>query len=135
MAPLAENALYCKIRDSPFYEYFKQGLVVSLSTDNPRAIHLTPEPLLEEYAICVQTWRLRSADQAELARNSVILSGFPDSTKEQWLGSRFFDTSPKGNVPAKSGISNVRAQYRSDCLSDERSFVAESAGQPLTSFQ
>ena len=36
------------------------------STDNPRAIHLTPEPLLEEYAVAVQMWRLRPADQAEL---------------------------------------------------------------------
>lgn len=30
MAVLAENSLYVKIRDSPFYEYFKQGMVVTL---------------------------------------------------------------------------------------------------------
>jgi AMP deaminase len=30
MAPLAENSLIVKLRDSPFFEYFKQGLVVAL---------------------------------------------------------------------------------------------------------
>lgn len=30
MSVLAENSLYVKIRDSPFFEYFKQGLVVTL---------------------------------------------------------------------------------------------------------
>ena len=128
MAVLAENALYCKIGDSPFHDYFKQGLIVALSTDNPRAIHLTAEPLLEEYAICVQTFRLRATDQAELARNSILISGFSDAKKAEWLGTRFFDVTPKGNIPAKSGISNVRAQYRADCLADERNFVITMSG-------
>jgi hypothetical protein len=30
MSVLAENSLYVKIRDSPFFDYFKQGLVVTL---------------------------------------------------------------------------------------------------------
>ncbi len=123
MAVLAENSLYVKIRDSPFYEYFKVGLPVTLSTDNPRAIHLTPEPLLEEYAVAVQTWRLRPADQAELARNSVLISGFSDAQKEAWLGNDFHCS----NDPAKSGVSDIRAQYRHDCLNDERNFVLETA--------
>ena len=122
-AVLAENSLYVKIRDNPFYEYFKQGMVVTLSTDNPRAIHLTPEPLLEEYAVAVQTWRLRAADQAELARNSILISGFSDQEKTTWLGPDFH----KKNDPAKSGISDIRAQYRQECLQDERSFVLETA--------
>ncbi len=93
------------------------------STDNPRAIHLTPEPLLEEYAVAVQTWRLRAADQAELARNSVLISGFSDADKEAWLGPEFH----LKNDPAKSGISDIRAQYRKECLRDERNFVLETA--------
>jgi len=36
------------------------------------------EPLMEEYSIAAQVWKLSSADMCELARNSVIMSGFPD---------------------------------------------------------
>ncbi len=102
------------------------------STDNPRAIHLTPEPLLEEYAVAVQTWRLRSADQAELARNSVLLSGFSDKDKTSWLGPKFY----LANDPFKSGIPQIRAQYRSECLADERAFVLDvsSDSRPNTFF-
>jgi len=33
---------------------------------------------MEEYSIAAQVWKLSSADMCELARNSVIMSGFPD---------------------------------------------------------
>jgi len=36
------------------------------------------EPLMEEYSIAAQVWKLSSADMCELARNSVIMSGFPN---------------------------------------------------------
>jgi len=32
---------------------------------------------MEEYSIAAQVWKLSSADMCELARNSVIMSGFP----------------------------------------------------------
>lgn len=35
------------------------------------------EPLMEEYSIAAQAWKLSSCDMCELARNSVIMSGFP----------------------------------------------------------
>lgn len=35
------------------------------------------EPLMEEYSIAAQVWKLSSCDMCELARNSVIMSGFP----------------------------------------------------------
>ena len=35
------------------------------------------EPLMEEYSIAAQVWKLSSADMCELARNSGIMSGFP----------------------------------------------------------
>ena len=40
-------------------------------------IFLTQEPLMEEYSIAAQVWKLSSCDMCELARNSVIMSGFP----------------------------------------------------------
>lgn len=32
---------------------------------------------MEEYSIAAQVWKLSSCDMSELARNSVIMSGFP----------------------------------------------------------
>jgi len=34
------------------------------------------EPLMEEYSIAAQVWKLSSVDMCELARNSVLMSGF-----------------------------------------------------------
>ena len=34
------------------------------------------EPLMEEYSIATQVWKLSSCDMCELARNSVLMSGF-----------------------------------------------------------
>jgi len=36
---------------------------------------------MEEYSIAAQVWKLSSADMCELARNSVIMSGFPDEVR------------------------------------------------------
>jgi len=33
---------------------------------------------MEEYSIAAQVWKLSSCDMCELARNSVIMSGFPE---------------------------------------------------------
>ena len=32
---------------------------------------------MEEYSIAAQVWKLSSVDMCELARNSVLMSGFP----------------------------------------------------------
>ncbi len=32
---------------------------------------------MEEYSIAAQVWKLSSVDMCELARNSVVMSGFP----------------------------------------------------------
>lgn len=37
---------------------------------------LLKEPLMEEYSIATQVWKLSSCDMCELARNSVLMSGF-----------------------------------------------------------
>jgi len=39
---------------NPFPVFFARGLNVSLSTDDPLIIHLTKEPLVEEYAVAAQ---------------------------------------------------------------------------------
>lgn len=32
---------------------------------------------MEEYSIAAQVWKLSACDMSELARNSVLMSGFP----------------------------------------------------------
>ena len=36
------------------------------------------EPLMEEYSIAAQVWKLSPCDMCELAKNSVLMSGFED---------------------------------------------------------
>lgn len=50
LAPLGEDTIYCKYADNPFKEFFDCGMKVTLSSDNPLQIHMTDEPLMEEYA-------------------------------------------------------------------------------------
>ena len=61
---------------SPLPDYLYRGLNISLSTDDPLQFHFTKEPLMEEYSIATQVWKMSSCDMCELARNSVVMSGF-----------------------------------------------------------
>lgn len=54
MSPLSNNRLFLEYDKSPFYKYFKQGLNVSLSSDDPLMLHFTNDPLVEEYSIATQ---------------------------------------------------------------------------------
>lgn len=42
----------------------------------PEGTWSVQEPLMEEYSIATQVWKLSSCDMCELARNSVLMSGF-----------------------------------------------------------
>lgn len=46
-----KNRLFLKYSKSPFFDFFKIGINVTLSTDDPLILHMTNDPLLEEYAI------------------------------------------------------------------------------------
>jgi AMP deaminase len=74
---------------NPFHNFFSKGLNVSLSTDDPLIMHLTKEPLIEEYSIAAQVWNLSTTDLCEIARNSVRQSSFERSLKEHWIGKNF----------------------------------------------
>lgn len=41
MSPIANNKIVCKYSESPFNNYFRQGLNVCLSTDDPLMLHIT----------------------------------------------------------------------------------------------
>lgn len=59
MSPLSNNALFLNFDRNPFPEYFKRGLNVSLSTDDPLQFHYTREPLIEEYSVAAQVHTIR----------------------------------------------------------------------------
>lgn len=54
MSPLSNNSLFLDYHRNPFPQFFARGLSVSLSTDDPLQIHLTKEPLVEEYSVAAQ---------------------------------------------------------------------------------
>ncbi|KAK6245088.1 hypothetical protein QUC31_011497 [Theobroma cacao] len=85
MSPLSNNSLFLDYHRNPFPMFFLRGLNVSLSTDDPLQIHLTKEPLVEEYSIAASVWKLSSCDLCEIARNSVYQSGFSHALKASAL--------------------------------------------------
>ena len=72
VSPLSNNLLFVDYAKNPFHSFFARGLNVSLSTDDPLMFHQTKEPLMEEFSIAKQVWRMSSADLCELARMSVL---------------------------------------------------------------
>ncbi|SBS86092.1 AMP deaminase, putative [Plasmodium ovale curtisi] len=118
VSPLSNNALFLQIEKNPFKRFFKIGLNVSLSTDDPLMFHFTDEPLLEEYS---HVWKLSTVDLCEIARNSVIQSGYEPSFKKHWLGSTAEDRSLNfQNAPEKTNIPNTRMAYRKKTLEEEK---------------
>ncbi|KAG4306443.1 hypothetical protein PORY_000431 [Pneumocystis oryctolagi] len=57
MSPISNNALFLRFHENPFPLFFKRGLNISLSTDDPVQFHFTDDPLLEEYSTASQVLR------------------------------------------------------------------------------
>jgi len=97
MSPLSNNVLFVEYEKNPFPRFFRRGLAVTLSTDDPLMIHVTREPLVEEYSVAAQVWKLTAIDMCEAARNSVLHSGFEHRFKAHWLGNDYHVRSSRGN--------------------------------------
>ncbi|KAH0991516.1 hypothetical protein GBA52_002999 [Prunus armeniaca] len=137
MSPLSNNSLFLDYHRNPFPMFFQRGLNVSLSSDDPLQIHLTKEPLVEEYSVAaqvcllmiflfiysvhgcvsyqisiIQVWKLSACDLCEVARNSVYQSGFSHVAKSHWLGSKYFLRGPEGNDMQKTNVPHLRIAFR-----------------------
>lgn len=123
MSPLSNNALFLAFDRNPFPEYFARGLNVSLSTDDPLQFHYTKEPLIEEYSVATQIWKLSSVDMCEIARNSVLQSGYEMAIKKKWLGPNVHADGLISNDVAYSNVPNVRANFRHTIFRQEHSFL------------
>ncbi|KRX01195.1 hypothetical protein PPERSA_03699 [Pseudocohnilembus persalinus] len=124
MSPMSNNKLFLKYRDSPFKRFFQAGFNVSLSTDDPLILHLTSEPLVEEYAIASQIWNLSSVDICEIARNSVVQSSLPEPIKQFWAG-QYRTFSSKANNYQHSNLPQSRYMYRLETKALEFQFLGK----------
>ncbi|PNY29293.1 AMP deaminase [Tolypocladium capitatum] len=120
MSPLSNNALFLAYERNPFHQYFRRGLNVSLSTDDPLQFAFTKEPLIEEYAVAAQIYKLSPVDMCELAKNSVKQSGYEASIKRQWLGPNFDKPGKEGNKMVKTNVPDRREEFRYHTLLQER---------------
>ncbi|XP_033994741.1 AMP deaminase 2-like isoform X4 [Trematomus bernacchii] len=125
MSPLSNNSLFLSYHRNPLLEYLSRGLMISLSTDDPLQFHFTKEPLMEEYSIAAQVWKLSSCDMCELARNSVLMSGFSHKAKSYWLGPTYFDEGPVSNDIRRTNVPDIRVAYRSETLAEELQLITQ----------
>ena len=123
MSPLSNNALFLAYERNPFLQYFRRGLNVSLSTDDPLQFAFTKEPLIEEYAVAAQIYKLSAVDMCELAKHSVLQSGFEAEVKRRWLGERWREAGVSGNEVAKVNVPNIREGFRHETWLLERGMV------------
>lgn len=75
---------------------------------------------MEEYSIAKQLWHFSAVDLCEMARNSVLQSGFSDEMKARWLG---LDDFWVENDPASSNVPDIRMSFRKRLLSEELRMV------------
>jgi AMP deaminase len=134
VSPLSNNALFLEYALNPFPKFFKRGLNVSLSTDDPLQFHHTEQPLIEEYATAAQKWELSDGDLSEIARNSILQSGFEHAKKKRWLGERYLEPGAKGNDISYTNVPDIRISFRQDNLDAEIAFLTQSAATQPNSF-
>ncbi|KAJ5419860.1 uncharacterized protein N7487_003410 [Penicillium crustosum] len=123
MSPLSNNALFLTYDKNPCATFFKRGLNVSLSTDDPLQFAFTKEPLIEEYSVAAQIYKFSAVDMCELAKHSVDQSGFELSLKQRWLGSNCSIPGTAGNNVAKSNVPDIREAFRHETLLGELSLI------------
>lgn len=128
LSPLSNNKLFLNYNKSPFPSFFKRGLNVSLSTDDPLQFHYTKEPLVEEFCVAAQVWKLSSCDMCEIARNSVLQSGFEYPFKKHFLGDHYFEhPKPSGNNIELTNLPTIRSMFRYEALCGEFQFLRRAA--------
>lgn len=119
MSPLSNNALFLTYERNPLPQFFQRGLNISLSTDDPLQFHFTKEPLIEEYSVAAQIWKLSATDMCELARNSVKQSGYENKIKRHWIGNNWYKPGVDGNDMEKTNVPDIRVAFRHETLQEE----------------
>ncbi|KAH3687838.1 hypothetical protein WICPIJ_001177 [Wickerhamomyces pijperi] len=120
----------------PILRYFKTGMKVGLSTNKPLFSSLTRDPLIEEYSIANAIHKLGNVDVCELARNSVLISGFNGSLKKHWIGIQYCEDDNAAGLDyiendeftvQRSNVPDMRINFRKETLRLELQFVKKVA--------
>ncbi|KAJ9443985.1 AMP deaminase [Diplonema papillatum] len=130
-SPLSNNALFLPLSKNPFATFFKSGLNITLSTDDPLQFHLTQEALVEEYSVASKLWKFSTTDLVEIARNSVLMSGFSFQVKSKHLGPLYILSSSNGNQRYRSRLSDTRVAYRYETLVEEHTMLEKLTDSPV----
>lgn len=82
---------------------------------------------MEEYSIAAQVWKLSPCDMSELARYSVLMSGFGDEVKRHWIGDHYKKEGPAGNDVHRTNVPDIRMAFRHETLVEELSTICTAA--------
>lgn len=123
VSPLSNNKLFLDLSRSPFPAFFRQGLAVTLSTDDPLMFHFSVSALTEEYSVAAQVWKLGPQDLCEIARHSIYISGFNHECKLAWLGPNYQHFGPAGNDIKRTNVPYIRLMFRQENLLTELKFL------------
>ena len=63
------------------------------------------------------------AFRCEIARNSVLQSGFEHPYKEHFIGANYYKDGPAGNDIHLTNVPDIRIQYRYERLMDELKYI------------
>jgi len=107
----------------PIMTFFRRGLTCSISTGKTLQLHITNDPLTEEYAIAAQMWKFSTTDLCEIARMSILISGFDTDIKKKFLGQHYDKAFVDGNDVLLTNIPNIRLKFRQDCWEQEIDYV------------
>ena len=91
---------------------------------------MTKEPLVEEYSVAAQVWKLSAADLCGIARNSVLNSDFPHVDKQHWVSETYWRPGPAGNDIKRTNVPNIRVQFRHDVLEAEKRLIRRASSKP-----
>jgi len=94
-----------------------------IRSDDPLQFHFTASQLLEEYSCAAQIYKLTPADMCELARNSVIQSGWEMQVKKHWIGHKWYLPGSAGNDIHKTNVPDIRLVYRHTTLLEELALI------------
>lgn len=81
-----------------------------LSLWTPSRLPPHPPPLQRTHAL--QVWKLSSTDLCEVARSSVLHSGFPPHVKRHWVAAQYWRLGPEGNDIHKTNVPALRMRFR-----------------------
>jgi AMP deaminase len=127
MSMSSNNYLVAKSSESPFGPMFKYGIDMSLSTDDPLIFFEEEDEhacLNYEYTTAEFRFALNYVDLAEIARNSVMQSSYPEERIAEQRGVKLANAdNPWVDDSIRTGVPVMRLNFRKDVWCCEISHI------------